>query len=63
MELLREVAAATDATVTASGGVSTLDDLRTLAEYEAEGIDGVVVGKAFVEKAFTVEDALRVLEK
>lgn len=63
VELLREVAAATDATVTASGGVSTLDDLRTLAEYEAEGIDGVIVGKAFVEKAFTVEDALRVLEK
>lgn len=63
VELLREVVAATDATVTASGGVSTLADLESLARYEDEGIDGVIVGKALVEGAFTVEDALRALEK
>ncbi|MDK6566274.1 bifunctional 1-(5-phosphoribosyl)-5-((5-phosphoribosylamino)methylideneamino)imidazole-4-carboxamide isomerase/phosphoribosylanthranilate isomerase PriA [Corynebacterium pyruviciproducens] len=61
VELLREVAAATDATITASGGVSTLEDLRTLARYEDEGIDGIIVGKALVEGAFTVDEALEAL--
>ena len=54
-------AAPTDATITASGGVSTLEDLRTLARYEDEGIDGIIVGKALVEGAFTVDEALEAL--
>lgn len=58
VELLREVAAATDAKVTASGGISSLDDLRELALYENEGIDSVIIGKALYEKKFTLTEAL-----
>lgn len=58
IELLREVAAATDAAVTASGGISTLDDLRELALYENEGIDSAIIGKALYEERFTLSDAL-----
>ncbi|MEU4567284.1 bifunctional 1-(5-phosphoribosyl)-5-((5-phosphoribosylamino)methylideneamino)imidazole-4-carboxamide isomerase/phosphoribosylanthranilate isomerase PriA [Micromonospora sp. NPDC023956] len=61
LDLLREVCAATAAPVIASGGVSTLDDLRALATLEPVGVEGVIAGKALYAGAFTVAEALRVL--
>ncbi|MFI5838398.1 bifunctional 1-(5-phosphoribosyl)-5-((5-phosphoribosylamino)methylideneamino)imidazole-4-carboxamide isomerase/phosphoribosylanthranilate isomerase PriA [Catenuloplanes sp. NPDC051500] len=61
LELLREVCAATPAPVIASGGVSTLDDLRALATLESAGVEGVIAGKALYAGAFTVAQALAVL--
>jgi phosphoribosylanthranilate isomerase len=61
LELLREVCAATDRPIIASGGVSTLDDLRALATLEPVGVDGVIAGKALYAGAFTVREALEVL--
>lgn len=61
LALLREVCAHTDAPVIASGGVSTLDDLRALAALEPAGVEGVIVGKALYAGAFTVGQALACL--
>jgi 1-(5-phosphoribosyl)-5-[(5-phosphoribosylamino)methylideneamino] imidazole-4-carboxamide isomerase/N-(5'phosphoribosyl)anthranilate isomerase len=61
LDLLREVCARTDAPVIASGGVSTLDDLRALATLEPLGVEGVIAGKALYAGAFTVAEALAVL--
>jgi phosphoribosylanthranilate isomerase len=61
LDLLREVCANTDAPVIASGGVSTLDDLRALATLESVGVEGVIAGKALYAGAFTVAQALAVL--
>jgi 1-(5-phosphoribosyl)-5-[(5-phosphoribosylamino)methylideneamino] imidazole-4-carboxamide isomerase/N-(5'phosphoribosyl)anthranilate isomerase len=61
VELLGKVCAATDRPVIASGGVSTLDDLRVLAGLVPEGIEGVIVGKALYAGAFTLPDALAAL--
>jgi phosphoribosylanthranilate isomerase len=61
LDLLREVCARTDRPVIASGGVSTLDDLRALAGLETDGVEGVIVGKALYAGAFTVPEALAVL--
>jgi phosphoribosyl isomerase A len=61
LELLRDVCANTPAPVIASGGVSTLDDLRALATLEAVGVEGVITGKALYAGAFTVADALEML--
>ncbi|MFV2110878.1 bifunctional 1-(5-phosphoribosyl)-5-((5-phosphoribosylamino)methylideneamino)imidazole-4-carboxamide isomerase/phosphoribosylanthranilate isomerase PriA [Micromonospora sp. DT178] len=61
LELLREVCARTDAPVIASGGVSTLDDLRALATLEPIGVEGVIAGKALYAGAFTVAQALETL--
>ncbi|MHA2789311.1 bifunctional 1-(5-phosphoribosyl)-5-((5-phosphoribosylamino)methylideneamino)imidazole-4-carboxamide isomerase/phosphoribosylanthranilate isomerase PriA [Corynebacterium sp. S7] len=58
IELLREVSAATDAAVTASGGISSLEDVLEVAKYEDEGIDSVIIGKALYEKRFTLREAL-----
>lgn len=61
LELLGEVCAHTDAPVIASGGVSTLDDLRALANLESVGVEGVITGKAIYAGSFTVAQALAVL--
>jgi phosphoribosylanthranilate isomerase len=61
LDLLREVCAHTDAPVVASGGVSTLDDLRALKVLEPDGVEGVITGKALYAGAFTVAEALAVL--
>jgi phosphoribosyl isomerase A len=61
LDLLREVCAATDRPVIASGGVSTLDDLRALATLEPVGVEGVIAGKSLYAGAFTVREALDAL--
>jgi phosphoribosylformimino-5-aminoimidazole carboxamide ribotide isomerase len=58
---LTAVLATTGHPVIASGGVATLDDLRTLARLRAgeRRLAGVIVGKALYEGRFGVGDALR----
>jgi phosphoribosylanthranilate isomerase len=63
LDLLRDVCARTGAPVIASGGVSTLDDLRALAALESDGVEGAIVGKALYAGAFTVAEALDVLRQ
>ncbi|WP_181790336.1 bifunctional 1-(5-phosphoribosyl)-5-((5-phosphoribosylamino)methylideneamino)imidazole-4-carboxamide isomerase/phosphoribosylanthranilate isomerase PriA [Streptomyces phytophilus] len=58
LQLLRDVCAATDRPVVASGGVSSLDDLRAIATLVPAGVEGAIVGKALYAKAFTMEEAL-----
>jgi phosphoribosylformimino-5-aminoimidazole carboxamide ribonucleotide (ProFAR) isomerase len=56
--LLRDVCAATDRPVVASGGVSTLDDLRAIARLVPLGVEGAIIGTALYAGAFTLEQAL-----
>ncbi|CAN5182417.1 bifunctional 1-(5-phosphoribosyl)-5-((5-phosphoribosylamino)methylideneamino)imidazole-4-carboxamide isomerase/phosphoribosylanthranilate isomerase PriA [soil metagenome] len=58
LDLLREVCAATDRPVIASGGVSTVDDLRAIAELAPLGVEGAIIGKALYAGAFTLTEAL-----
>jgi len=58
LDLLREVCAATDAPVVASGGVSSLQDLVALAALAPLGVEGAIVGKALYAGAFTLPEAL-----
>ncbi|NUU23792.1 MAG: bifunctional 1-(5-phosphoribosyl)-5-((5-phosphoribosylamino)methylideneamino)imidazole-4-carboxamide isomerase/phosphoribosylanthranilate isomerase PriA [Streptomycetaceae bacterium] len=58
LQLLRDVCAATDRPVVASGGVSSLDDLRAIAGLVPLGVEGAIVGKALYAQAFTLEEAL-----
>ncbi|MGI5490602.1 bifunctional 1-(5-phosphoribosyl)-5-((5-phosphoribosylamino)methylideneamino)imidazole-4-carboxamide isomerase/phosphoribosylanthranilate isomerase PriA [Microtetraspora malaysiensis] len=58
VDLLREVCRRTERPVIASGGVSSLDDLRALAGLVADGVEGAIVGKALYAQAFTLEEAL-----
>jgi phosphoribosyl isomerase A len=58
LDLLRSVCAVTDRPVVASGGVSSLDDLRAIATLVGSGVEGAIVGKALYADAFTLEEAL-----
>ena len=60
IDLLREVAERTDARVTASGGISKLDDLRAIKELLPLGVDSAILGKSLYAGAFTLEEALAV---
>jgi phosphoribosylformimino-5-aminoimidazole carboxamide ribotide isomerase len=48
--------------VIASGGVSKLDDVRSLAAIRHTRLDGVIIGKALYEELLTLEEALEVSE-
>lgn len=61
LDLLRTVCGRTDADVVASGGVSTLDDLRALVALGRLGVSGVIVGAALHTGAFSVREALAVV--
>jgi phosphoribosyl isomerase A len=58
LDLLRRVCAATPAPVVASGGVSSLEDLRAIAGLVPAGVEGAIVGKALYAGAFTLQEAL-----
>ena len=60
LTLLREVCAATSKPVIASGGVSSLADLRALRELTDIGVEGSIVGKALYAGAFTLQEAIEV---
>jgi phosphoribosylformimino-5-aminoimidazole carboxamide ribotide isomerase len=64
VEGLAEVLDATSLDVIASGGVGSLDDLRTLAALRSRrgrALAGVIVGRALYEEHFTVAEALAAL--
>lgn len=63
LELLKEVCAATKKPVIASGGISSLDDIRALAAMNSIGVEGAIVGKALYAGAFTLEEALAITKK
>ncbi len=48
--------------VTASGGVSSLEDIERLSRVSECGVDSVIVGKALYEVRFTLKEALQKAE-
>lgn len=63
LDLLRQMCERTDRPVIASGGVSSLDDLRAIASLVDIGVEGAIVGKALYAQAFTLEQALQLMQE
>jgi phosphoribosyl isomerase A len=63
LDLLRSVCDATERPVVASGGVSSLDDLRALRGLVDVGVEGAIVGKALYAGSFTLREALDVVRE
>jgi phosphoribosylformimino-5-aminoimidazole carboxamide ribotide isomerase len=59
--LVREIAGTSPTPLIASGGVASLDDVRALSHQFADGIAGVIIGRALYEQRFTLREALSVL--
>jgi 1-(5-phosphoribosyl)-5-[(5-phosphoribosylamino)methylideneamino] imidazole-4-carboxamide isomerase/N-(5'phosphoribosyl)anthranilate isomerase len=60
LELLAHVCSRTDKPVVASGGISSLDDLRALAGLVGSGVEGAIIGTALYVGSFTLAEALEV---
>jgi phosphoribosylformimino-5-aminoimidazole carboxamide ribotide isomerase len=60
---LERIAAGTEATVIASGGVGSIDDLAALVKLGARtpNLEGAIVGRALYEHKFTVADGIAAL--
>jgi phosphoribosyl isomerase A len=60
IDLLREVMKRTDKPVVASGGISSLQDIRDLRALVGEGLEGAILGKSLYANKFTLEEALEI---
>ncbi|QFQ29993.2 bifunctional 1-(5-phosphoribosyl)-5-((5-phosphoribosylamino)methylideneamino)imidazole-4-carboxamide isomerase/phosphoribosylanthranilate isomerase PriA [Janibacter melonis] len=58
LSLLRDVCAATQRPVVASGGVTTADDVAALRELVPAGVEGAIVGSALYRGTLTMADAI-----
>ncbi len=58
LDLLRRVCARTRGSVVASGGVSSVADLRAIADLVPLGVEGVIIGTALYAGQFTLPQAL-----
>lgn len=63
LELLRTVCAHTERPVIASGGVASLGDVRDVAALAPFGVEGTILGTALYAGAFTLEEALRAVQR
>lgn len=65
LDLLRDVASRTEAPIVASGGVTTIDDIRALMtlvrpDGEPGGVEGAIAGTALYTGSLSLEEALAV---
>jgi phosphoribosylformimino-5-aminoimidazole carboxamide ribotide isomerase len=58
VEATKQMLESTEMYVIASGGVSSIADLRRLAELDNTRLDGVIIGKALYEGLVQLEEAL-----
>jgi phosphoribosyl isomerase A len=58
LDLLRRVCERTGAPIVASGGISSLADIRALAKLVPVGVEGTIIGTALYVGNFTLEEAL-----
>jgi len=59
VESTRELARSVNTSIIASGGVSTLEDLRLLKTLEEDGVIGAVIGRALYEGGLQFKDCLK----
>jgi phosphoribosylformimino-5-aminoimidazole carboxamide ribotide isomerase len=56
---LKKLLKETELEIIASGGISSLADIRRLKKLENKGLSGVIIGKALYEGRFTLKEALK----
>jgi phosphoribosylformimino-5-aminoimidazole carboxamide ribotide isomerase len=61
VEATRALARSVNTPVIASGGVSTLDDLRSLGGLQEDGVVGAVIGRALYEGGLQFKDCLKAM--
>ncbi len=60
LDSLKDILKVKDIDIIASGGVSTIDDVKRLKALEGAGLQGMIIGKALYEKTIDLKEAIRV---
>ncbi|MFM1778864.1 MAG: hypothetical protein RIS51_9 [Actinomycetota bacterium] len=60
LELLKSVMQKTNKPVVASGGISSLEDIRALRDLVSLGLEGAILGKSLYAGRFTLQQALEI---
>lgn len=60
LETLKLILGSTSLEVTASGGISSINDIKVLKGLEKDGLKGVIIGKALYEGKIDLKEALNV---
>ncbi|WP_027363284.1 1-(5-phosphoribosyl)-5-[(5-phosphoribosylamino)methylideneamino]imidazole-4-carboxamide isomerase [Desulfotruncus alcoholivorax] len=63
LEAIKKLVTSAEVKVIASGGVSTIEDIRALNDLKHLGIEGVIVGKALYAGTVNFEEALEVVNE
>ena len=61
-EVFADIARKSGVNIIASGGVSSLNDIRKLKNFEREGVVGVIIGKALYENRIDLTEAIEIAE-
>jgi phosphoribosylformimino-5-aminoimidazole carboxamide ribotide isomerase len=59
LDAIQQMAELSGLKIIASGGVSTVDDIRQLKEMESLGVSGAIIGKALYDGKIALQDALQ----
>ena len=59
IERLKNILTSVDISVVASGGVSSLEDIKKLNSLKSSNLEGVIIGTALYEGKISLEDAIK----
>jgi len=62
IEWLKKILNSVDISVIASGGISTLEDIKKLKAIGAKNLEGIIIGRALYEGKIDLEEAIRIAE-
>lgn len=62
IEMTKKIASETGLKIIASGGISTLQEIKELKRLEEHGVEGVIIGKALYEGRIELKEAIEVAE-
>jgi len=58
-KIVREILKKTSLRLMLAGGISSIEDIKTIKCFEKEGISGVIIGKALYEGIIKLDDAIK----
>lgn len=59
-EKLKKIFSAIDASIIISGGISSLKDIKKIKNMGLKNIEGIIIGRAFYEKKFSLKEANKI---
>ncbi|MFH1853846.1 MAG: 1-(5-phosphoribosyl)-5-[(5-phosphoribosylamino)methylideneamino]imidazole-4-carboxamide isomerase [Candidatus Omnitrophota bacterium] len=60
IEMLKDILASVDISVIASGGISSLDDIKALLGIDNKHFEGIIIGRALYEGKVDLEEAIKI---